>query len=164
MEILRQRSPVMETVPLVPFCRSGTKLMSSRSSLPAALDVILKKDGKNEQSDCEISWLSVSASLKAQEELQGDYAFARISVTSRVVIINSKQTKASAFKCCRSDINSCASGEVSSVFPVFEGSRNISPRAPWTTIAFSLVCLWNPWFKPICDSSGLHRYWTDPIH
>lgn len=45
----------METVPLVPFCRGGTKLMSSHSSLPAALDVILKKDGKNEQSGCEIS-------------------------------------------------------------------------------------------------------------
>lgn len=37
----------METVLLVPFCRGGIKLTSSHFSLPAALDAILKKDGKN---------------------------------------------------------------------------------------------------------------------
>lgn len=50
-DILRQKNSTAVTVPLLPVCRGGTKLMSSHPSLPAAVDVTLKTDGENEQSD-----------------------------------------------------------------------------------------------------------------
>lgn len=53
----------------IPILQKGNKANELIFFFPAALDVILKTDGKKEQSDCEISWLDVSVSLKAHEEL-----------------------------------------------------------------------------------------------
>lgn len=50
----------------------GNKANELTFLFPAALDVILKTDGRNEQSDCGISWLSVSESPKAHKELERD--------------------------------------------------------------------------------------------
>lgn len=53
-----------------PIWQRGNKANELTFFFPAALDVICKTDDKNEQLDCGISWLSISVSPKAHEELE----------------------------------------------------------------------------------------------